>query len=137
MSEMGGVISTFQKYFNKTPIAYIWPGGGFSKRAVEIGIQLGYKLGFTVNPRGPVMYNWIPQADEYNDDNPYAIPEAPAGNPLMTLPRYTDIDARNHIDEIRVIGQDAAAYAEQNKATELEYYDIVCAPTLGPLSSTP
>lgn len=37
MAEMGGAITTFQKYFNKTPIAYIWPGGGFSKRAVEIG----------------------------------------------------------------------------------------------------
>lgn len=132
-SEMGGVITTFQKYFNKTPIAYIWPGGGFSKRAVEIGTQLGYKLGFTVNPRGPVMYNWIPQADSYNEDNPYAIPETPAGNPLMTLPRYMDITAGDHIDEVRVISQEATAYAEQNKATELEYYDIVCAPTYGPI----
>ena len=130
-SEMGGVITTFQKYFNKTPIAYIWPGGGFSKRAAEIGVQLGYKLGFTVNPRGPVMYNWIPQADAYNEDNPYAIPETPAGNPLMTLPRYMDITAGDHIDEVRVMSQEAAAYAEQNKATELEYYDIVCAPTYG------
>ena len=132
-SEMGGVITTFQKYFNKTPIAYIWPGGGFSKRAVEIGTQLGYKLGFTVNPRGPVMYNWVPQADSYNEDNPYAIPETPAGNPLMTLPRYMDITAGDHIDEVRVISQEATAYAEQNKASELEYYDIVCAPTYGPI----
>ncbi|HNE04347.1 MAG TPA: hypothetical protein PLT08_07500 [Anaerolineales bacterium] len=132
-SEMGGVITTFQKYFNKTPIAYIWPGGGFSKRAAEIGVQLGYKLGFTVNPRGPVMYNWIPQADAYNEDNPYAIPETPAGNPLMTLPRYMDITAGDHIDEVRVMSQEAAAYAEQNKATELEYYNIVCAPTYGPI----
>ena len=136
-AEMGGPIATFQKYFNKTPIAYIWPGGGFTRRAVDIGLQLGYKLGFTVNPRGPVMYNWIPQADTYNDDNPYAIPETPAGNPLMTLPRYTDINAGDHIDEARVIGRDAAQYAEQNKATELEYYDIVCAPTYGPIPSTP
>ena len=132
-AEMGGAISSIQKYMNKTPIAYIWPGGGFTKRAVEIGTQLGYKLGFTVNPRGPVMYNWVPQADTFNDDNPYAIPETPAGNPLMTLPRYTDIDAGNHLDEVRVIGQEAAAYAEQNKAVELEYYDIVCAPTMGPI----
>ena len=132
-AEMGGAISSIQKYMNKTPIAYIWPGGGFSKRAVEIGTQLGYKLGFTVNPRGPVMYNWVPQADTKNDNNPYAIPETPAGNPLMTLPRYTDIGAGDHIDEVRVMGQEAAAYAEQNKATELEYYDIVCAPTMGPI----
>jgi hypothetical protein len=132
-SEMGGVITTFQKYFNKTPIGYIWPGGGFSKRAVEIGTQLGYKLGFTVNPRGPVMYNWVPQADTFNASNPLAIPETPAGNPLMTLPRYMDINARDNIGTVTAIGEEAAAYAEQNKAIELEYYDIVCAPTYGPI----
>jgi hypothetical protein len=37
------------------------------------------------------------------------------------------------LDEIRILGNEAAAYAEQNKAVELEYYDIVCAPTLGPI----
>jgi hypothetical protein len=131
MSEMSGVITTFQKYFNKTPIAYIWPGGGFSKRAVEIGTELGYKLGFTVNPRGPVMYNWIPQADTFNASNPLAIPETPAGNPLMTIPRYMDINARDNLDTVRVIGEEALAFAEQNKAIELEYYDIVCATTYG------
>ncbi len=132
-SEMGGVITTFQKYFNKTPIAYIWPGGGFTKRAVEIGTQLGYKLGFTVNPRGPVMYNWVPQADTFNNSNLLAIPETPAGNPLMTLPRYMDISARDNLGNVMAIGDEAAAYAEQNKAIELEYYDIVCAPTYGPI----
>lgn len=130
-SEMGGAITSLQKYMNKTPIAYIWPGGGFTRRAVEIGTQLGYKLGFTVNPRGPVMYNWIPQADAFNASNPAAIPEVPAGNPLMTIPRYWSTDARENIDTVRVIGQEAAAYAQQNKAIELEYYDIVCAPTYG------
>lgn len=134
-SEMQGAINSIQKYMNKTPIGYIWPGGGFSKRAVEIGPQLGYKLGFTVNPRGPVMYNWIPQADAVNDSNPYAIPETPAGNPLMTLPRYWSADARNNIGTVISIGDEAAAYAEQNKAIELEYYDIVCAPTYGALTA--
>ncbi len=132
-SEMGGAISSIQKYMNKTPIAYIWPGGGFSVRAVQMGPQLGYKLGFTVNPRGPVMYNWVPQADTINDSNPYAIPETPAGNPLMTLPRYWSTDAGENIDSVRVIGEEAKSYAEQNKAVELEYYDIVCAPAYGPI----
>jgi hypothetical protein len=131
MGEMGGAITSLQKYMNKTPIAYIWPGGGFSARAAEIGTQLGYKLGFTVNPRGPVMYNWVPQADTVNPSNPVAIPETPANNPLMTIPRYWDIDARNQLDNIRAIGDQAIQYAEQNKAIELEYYDIVCAPTYG------
>jgi hypothetical protein len=136
-AEMKGSITNIQMYFNKTPIAYIWPGGGFSARAAQIGIQLGYKLGFTVNPRGPVMYNWIPQADAINPSNPVVIPETPAGNPLMTIPRYWDTDARNKLDDIRQIGAQSAAYAEQNKATELEYYDIVCAPAYGPIPSTP
>lgn len=132
-AEMQGSITNLQTYFNKTPIAYIWPGGGFSKRAVEIGISLGYKLGFTVNERGPVMYNWIPQADSVNASNPLAIPETPAGNPLMTLPRYWSTNVLDNIDTVRVIGEEAAAYAEQNKAVELEYYDIVCSPTYGPI----
>ena len=133
MGEMGGAITSLQKYMNKTPIAYIWPGGGFSARAAEVGIQLGYKLGFTVNPRGPVMYNWIPQADTVNQANPMAIPEMPANNPLMTIPRYWDTDARNKLDTVRAISEQAAQYAEQNKAIELEYYDIVCAPAYGPI----
>jgi hypothetical protein len=136
-SEMNGAITSLQKYMNKTPVGYIWPGGGFSAQAAKIGTQLGYKLGFTVNPRGPVMYNWIPQADAINQSNPLAMPETPAGNPLMTLPRYWSSDADSHIDTVRVIGQEAAAYAEQNKAVELEYYDIVCAPTYGTIPSLP
>jgi hypothetical protein len=137
MGEMGGAITSLQKYMNKTPVGYIWPGGGFSARAVEIGPQLGYKLGFTVNQRGPVMYNWVPQADTVNQSNPMAIPETPAGNPLMTLPRYWSANARQNIDTVRTIGDQAAQYAEQNKAIELEYYDIVCAPTYGPIPSLP
>jgi hypothetical protein len=133
MGEMNGAITSLKKYMNKTPIAYIWPGGGFSRRAVELGTQLGYKLGFTVNPRGPVMYNWVPQADTYNPSNPVAIPETPAGNPLMTLPRYADVNARGELDNVRAVSDQAAQYAEQNKAVELEYYDIVCAPTYGPI----
>jgi hypothetical protein len=80
------------------------------------------------------MYNWVPQADAVNQANPMAIPEMPSGNPLMTLPRYWDTDARNQLDNVRAIGDQALQYAEQNKATELEYYDIVCAPVYGAIS---
>ncbi len=132
-AEMQGSITNIQTYFNKTPIAFIWFGGNFSKRAVELGPQFGYKLGFTINPRGPVMYNWIPQADTVNASNPLAIPEVPAGNPLMTLPRYWSSNARAEIDTVRQIGEQAVLYAEQNKAVELDYYSIMCAPTYGPL----
>jgi hypothetical protein len=131
IGELQGSLENMQKYFNKTPIAIIWPGGGFSLRPVQFARKFGYKLGFTINPRGPVMYNWVPQADSSDPGRPSYLPEGPAGDPLMTLPRYWDTDVRSHLDIVRNIGKDAAAYAEQNKATELEYYDIMCAPTLG------
>ena len=129
--ELQGSITNFQKYFNKTPIAIIWPGGGFGRRPVEFARKFGYKLGFTINPRGPLMFNWIPQSDTNDPARPAYLPEGPAGDPLMTLPRYWDTDVRAHLDTVRTISKEAAAYADQNKATELEYYDIMCAPTYG------
>ena len=129
--ELQGSLANIQKYFNKTPIAIIWPGGDFGLRPVQFARKFGYKLGFTINPRGPVMYNWVPQADQKDAGRPSYIPEGPAGDPLMTLPRYWDTDVRAHLDVVRNIGNDAASYAEQNKATELEYYDIMCTPTYG------
>ena len=126
-------IADLQQNFNKTPVAIIWPGGGFGVRPVQMARQLGYKLGFTVNPRGPLMFNWIPQADADDPANQYDIAEGPVGDPLLTLPRYWDTDAASKLDEIRIMGNEAAAYAEQVKPVELDYYDIVCAPTLGPI----
>ncbi len=55
----------------------------------------------------------------------------------MTMPRYWSANARENIDTVRVIGEEAALYAEQNKAIELEYYDIICAPTYGQIPATP
>jgi hypothetical protein len=133
LGELQGSIDAIKQHFNKTPIAIIWPGGGFSKRPVELARQVGYKLGFTINPRGPLMFNWIPQSEQSDPMRPSYIPEGSAGDPLLTLPRYWDTDARSHLDTVRVVGKDAAAYAAQNKATELEYYDIMCAPTYGPI----
>jgi hypothetical protein len=79
------------------------------------------------------MFNWVPLANQVDPQHPDFIPEGPVNDPLMTLPRYWDGDARTHLDEVRQIGNDAAAYAAQNKATELEYYNIACAPKLGPI----
>jgi hypothetical protein len=133
MGELQGSIDAFKAHFNKTPIAIIWPGGGFSTRSVEVARQLGYQLGFTVNPRGPLMYNWIPLADANDPRRPSWASEGQVNDPLLVLPRYWDTDALKHLDDVVQISQDAAAYAEQNKATELEYYDIMCAPSLGPI----
>lgn len=130
-SELQGAITNLQKYFNKTPVAIIWPGGGFGVRPVQFARQYGYRLGFTVNPRGPVMYNWVPLSDQPDPARPAYLAEGRVNDPRMVLPRYWPYQVQASLDTVRTIGNEAAAYAEQNKATELEYYDIMCAPTLG------
>jgi len=124
-------IADLQTNFNKTPVAIIWPGGGFGVRPVEIAREYGFRLGFTVNPRGPVMYNWVPLADQPDPGRPAFLPEGYVNDPRLVLPRYWPYQVGASLDTVRTIGKEAAAYAEQNKATELEYYDILCAPTMG------
>ena len=131
--ELKGSITAFEKNFDKKPIAFIWPLGSFGKRPMEAARELGYQLGFTMNARGPVLYNWIPLADLADAGRPSYSPEGSINDPLMTLPRYWASQALRNIDKVRVIGQEAAAFAEQNKPTELEYYDIICAPQFGPI----
>jgi len=133
LGELQGSVAAFQQYFGKTPIAFIWPGGGFTPRGAELARQVGYLLGFTVNPRGPVMYNWIPLGDKADPNRPYFMPEAEVNDPLLVLPRYWDTDADQHIDAVRRIGQEAAKYTNTSKATELDYYDIVCSLQYGPI----
>jgi hypothetical protein len=125
----------FEERFNKVPIAILWPnkpGINF----INAARQLGFRLGFTANTRGPVMYNWIPLADSEDLSRPAYYPEGPFHDPLMTLPRYWASQAVESLDQVRLTGKNAATYAEQNKDVELEYYDIVCAPTYGPISGT-
>ena len=133
LGELQKPIDFFKANFDKTPIAVIWPGGGFTPRAADLARSLGYRLGFTTNPRGPVMFNWVPLADTLDSHRPTWIPEGPVDDPLMVLPRYWDTDAIIHIDDVMQVGQEAAVYAEQNKATELEYYDIICSAQYGPI----
>jgi len=129
-------IADLQTNFNKTPIAIIWPGGQFGIRPVQIAREYGYRLGFTVNPRGPVMYNWVPLADTADPQRPSFAAEGYVNDPLMVLPRYWPYQVVQNLDVIRLLGKDAAAYAEQNKAVELEYYDIVCDSTYGEIPET-
>jgi len=129
--ELYGSIEAIQQYHGTTPVAFIWPGGGFTKHAAELAREAGYRVGFTTNPRGPVMFNWIPQAEKADAAHPLWLPEIPAGDPRMTLPRYWSIDAAYRIDDVIAIGDEAAAAAEQTRAIELEYYDIVCKPVTG------
>jgi hypothetical protein len=131
LSELNGPMEVFQAHFNKKPIAFIWPGGGFTSHAVSLARQSGYRLGFTTNPRGPVMYNWVPLADSDDPRRETWIPEGPANDPLMVLPRYWDTDAATHLQEVIQIGQEAASYARANKPAEMVYYASACSPTYG------
>ncbi len=38
--ELQGSMENLQKYFNKTPVAIIWPGGGFGVRPVQFAAQV-------------------------------------------------------------------------------------------------
>ncbi len=122
----------FQAHFNKAPLAIVWPSG-LSLPAVEAARRLGYRLGFTPNARGPLMFNWIPLADRRDPGRPAYVAEGPIHDPLMTLPRYWPYQVWKAIDSVRVTGKQAAAYAEQNKQVEVEYYDIMCAAEYGPI----
>jgi hypothetical protein len=133
--ELENSLSSFAEHFGKTPYAFIWPNGGFGLRPVQAARQLGYQLGFTSNARGPIMYNWVPLADEIDPARPTYIPEGPINDPLMTLPRYSPDQALEAIDTVRLSGKEAAAYAEANKAAEVNYYEIVCRAAYGPLPS--
>jgi hypothetical protein len=133
MGELQGSIDFIQQHYNKTPIAFIWPGGNFTQRGVQLARYAGYQVGFTVNPRGPIMFNWIPLADQEDPMRPSYLAEGSMGDPLMVLPRYWPTQILQEIDHVRVMGKEAAAYAQQNKAVELEFYDIVCAPSFGPI----
>jgi hypothetical protein len=129
--ELAGSKDAFVQRFGKKPIVFIWQGGGFGQKTVEAARQLDYQLGFTSNQRGPVMYNWIPLADELDPSRPVFIPEGKIEDPLMTLPRYWPSEALVEIDNVRAISKQAIAYAETNKKTEMDYYNIVCAPAYG------
>lgn len=133
-AEFEGSINDLKANFNKTPVAIIWPGGGFGTRPVQFARQYGYRLGFTINPRGPVMFNWVPLADQADPQRPAYLPEGYVNDPLMVLPRYWPYQVDENIDVVRNMGNEAALYAEQNKAIEFEYYDIVCAPTYGSIN---
>ncbi len=133
LQELEQSMAELTAHFGRRPVAIVWPGGGFAKRPVEFARAAGYRVGFTINPRGPLMFNWIPQAQASDPMRPVYLPEGPAGDPLLTLPRYWPSQVSGELDSIRLMGKEAAAHAEANKATELAYYDIVCAATHGPL----
>lgn len=135
--ELQGSLGGFADQFGKTPTAVIWPNGGFGIRPVEAARQLRFKLGFTANPRGPIMYNWIPLADVPDPARPNLIPEGKIGDPPMTLPVYSPQEAFAAIDTTRAIGKAATEFALLNREAEYEYYELVCEEEYGPIPLSP
>jgi hypothetical protein len=130
--ELQRSIDAFQLHFDKAPSAIVWPSG-LSQTAVQAARGLGYRLGFTANARGPLMFNWVPLAGSKDPARPAYVPEDSIGDPLMTLPRYWPYQVTKAIDTVRMTGKEANAQAAQDKQTELDYYNIMCAAEYGPL----
>ena len=53
LGELKGPMDVFQAHFNKTPIAFIWPGGGFTPHAVALARQAGLPAGVHHQPARP------------------------------------------------------------------------------------
>ena len=109
-------IEVIQAHFGTTPRALIWPGGNFTQRAIQMAQEAGFKVGFTVYSRGPLMYNWIPQGEE----------EREMSSPLMVLPRYWSKDADIALEQALSIGEAARLEASKHKIEELQYLEAYC-----------
>ena len=68
-------MAAFRQHFRKAPIAVIWPSGLDRRSAQAQRAALGYRLGFTINPRGPLMFNWVPLAELGGHVAPLYFPE--------------------------------------------------------------
>lgn len=111
-------IEVIEARFGSTPIAHIWPGGNYTDQAIEIAGEAGYKIGFTVHSRGPIMFNWIPLGEA----------EMAMNAPLMLLPRFWSTAAVQALEEAVTVSEQAKAYASAVQGTELAYYAYYCQP---------
>lgn len=121
--ELFSPIPILEDHFGYRPTAFIWPGGNFTTRSVELASDAGYKIGFTANPQGPLMFNWIPQGDT----------EIEVGSPLMTLPRFWSTVSWRNLDETIEIAEQAVAYARVQYPLEAAWYNASCNAVLPPL----
>jgi peptidoglycan/xylan/chitin deacetylase (PgdA/CDA1 family) len=120
--EIFNPIPVLQKHFGYRPTAFIWPGGDFNNLGVSLARQAGYKVGFTANSRGPLLFNWIPLGAD----------EQAMNDPLMVLPRYWSNSAGLALDLGVQAGEEAGAYAQKNFKREARWYKAVCGGELQP-----
>jgi peptidoglycan/xylan/chitin deacetylase (PgdA/CDA1 family) len=118
--EIAGAIPILEEHFGTRPQAFIWPGGNFTPRSVEIAREEGYRLGFTAFSRGPLLFDWVPLGEE----------EQAAGDPLMVLPRAWSTSATVNLQDAADIGGQAASFAEENRQAEATWYAQTCGGSL-------
>jgi len=111
-------IEVIEARFGTRPIAHVWPGGNFDARSIAIAKEAGYKIGFTVFSRGPIMFNWIPLGE----------PEIAMQSPLLVLPRFWSTGAVQALNEAVLVSEAAKEYYSTIEDAEREYYNFYCSP---------
>jgi peptidoglycan/xylan/chitin deacetylase (PgdA/CDA1 family) len=116
-NEIYGPIPILEQHFGRRPTAFVWPGGNFTAPAAQLVREAGYRLAFTFSARGPLMFNWIPLAEN----------ERAVGDPLMVLPREWGYPGLiNQMQKAAEIGQAAHEFALDHYSTEAAYYRSAC-----------
>jgi peptidoglycan/xylan/chitin deacetylase (PgdA/CDA1 family) len=118
--ELAGPMPHLLEHFGERPIAFVWPGGNFTRRSTEIAREEGYRLAFTAFARGPVMFNWVPQGPE----------ELSVGDPVMLLPRAWSPSAIVNLEQAARLSQAAASHARASWPTEAAWFEANCGGSL-------
>lgn len=122
IEEIYDPIPILEEHFGYRPTAFIWPGGNFTERSIQVAHEAGYQLGFSAYAHGPYLFNWIPQSED----------EIAIGDPLMTLPRYWSPTAWRNLDMGIQISAEARAFALAQYPSEAEWYQQSCGGALPP-----
>lgn len=121
--EITASIPILEEHFGQRPLAFIWPGGNYTPFAVQVARQAGYRLGFTANSNGPLMFNWIPLREA----------ERAINDPLMVLPRGWSTARGVNLDWAVQVGEKARQAAIESYPDEAEYFRRYCGGELPPL----
>lgn len=118
-------IKVLEDHFGQRPLAIVWPGGNFTPQVVQMARQAGYKLGFTANSRGPLLFNWIPLGEKEREVN----------DPLMVLPRGWSTALGVNLNIAVQVSDQARAEAVARYPEEAAYYRTYCGGELPALES--
>lgn len=114
--EITASIPILEEHFGQRPMAFIWPGGNYTPLAVQVAREAGFKLGFTANSNGPLMFNWIPLGEA----------EQAMHDPLMVLPRGWSTARGVNLDWAVQVGEQAREAAIKSYPDEATYYRTYC-----------